>query len=506
VEEQYYLFWPLVLFALVKLKQSRERILFFTLALIAISTAGGQWLLQKPGFAELAYYSLPTRMGELSVGGLLALLAQGSGQSTEQGFWAFPRSLSQWQRNALSVLGLLGLLGTFCAFSSATPFPGLASLLPCGAAFCLIAAGPGAVINRSLLSWKPLVFIGSLSYSLYLWHFPILAFLRYSGELNNWTALPAVILTFALAFWSKFKIEDRFRHTETSFVKAFWRFYAVPGLAVLLLVIVAYDSGGLKQRYFFSKSDIEEDTNFYYKNYCHDQVLADCRIGDKRFTARTLLIGDSHANHFMPFWEKLGQDKGFSIEARSNNSCSPIFSDMVGDDSQCLQQKKWFREHYSDFKKVILIARWEYLFTDVKHLQRAPELLKAFASTIATLRSHHIEVIVMPQVPTIADSGYSRACRQKYFLLGLFVHQKERETPIHFSATADLVNLQLKDFLISFPKTVFFDPVAACPEVRRRWPYRENGMAYKDENHLTMKGSQNLADCYFETGLPIPVQ
>lgn len=162
---------------------------------------------------------------------------------------------------------------------------------------------------------------------------------------------------------------------------------------------------------------------------------------------------------------------------------------------------------HTQFKTIILNARWEYIFTDVKFSAAIrAEIQKRFTETLKILAEHHINVIVMPQIPAIADTGYDQALKEKYFLLGFYLNSKEREVPVIFSPNSGIANDRLREFLAPEPWVKIFDPVSACPEVRARWPYRENGMAYRDDNHLTLKGAQGLADCYLSKNLSLPIE
>ncbi len=162
VEEQFYLFFPFLLYLFRKASQKRSAILY---AIIAASS----FILSVWGtyrFADATFYLLPTRAWELLLGTMVGFA---------------PRlKADHIARPACAWIGLVLILVPIFTYSDTTRFPGLAALPPClGAALIIWSHENAKTAVSSLLSWKPLVFIGLISYSLYLWHWPIFAYLRY---------------------------------------------------------------------------------------------------------------------------------------------------------------------------------------------------------------------------------------------------------------------------------------------------------------------------------------
>ncbi len=163
VEEQFYLVWPGLLIAALGSLRSRFRVGLLMLAVLVASLAFAVWLTDV--IEPWAFYLLPSRVWQLALGGLLAV-AVSSGRQV-------PRWLG-WVAAPVSWAGLGLLAASFVVIDPASPYPGLWALLPAGGAAALILAGGRGLGTAQLLGWRPLRFVGRISYSLYLCHWPIL--------------------------------------------------------------------------------------------------------------------------------------------------------------------------------------------------------------------------------------------------------------------------------------------------------------------------------------------
>jgi peptidoglycan/LPS O-acetylase OafA/YrhL len=190
VEEQFYLVWPVVLAAVLALPFLRRRLLWIVLAAGGASLA---WSIQStPSDATYAYYSTATRAWELALGAALAVAA--------------PRL-----RGAAAWLGLACICTAAVAFSSSTSFPGYAALLPTVGAALVIAANHGSASR--LLSLAPFRYVGDRSYAFYLWHWPVLVIAaEYVGhELSTVVRLGLLVGAFGLSILSYALYENPIR-------------------------------------------------------------------------------------------------------------------------------------------------------------------------------------------------------------------------------------------------------------------------------------------------------
>ena len=171
IEEQFYVVWPLVLWFAWK---RRWNILLVTTGVLLASFCANLAMVRTDAVAN--FYSPATRVWELLIGALLA------------GQVSTPNQSSGWRAklpDPLAVGGLAAIVVAEFLLTKDKQFPGWWALLPTLGAASIIAAGPAAWVNRRLLSHPTMVWIGLISYPLYLWHWPILAFLRITGALKS---------------------------------------------------------------------------------------------------------------------------------------------------------------------------------------------------------------------------------------------------------------------------------------------------------------------------------
>jgi len=218
VEEQFYLFFPLLLLLLHRFARRH-----LTLALSVVSVASfvlGVWQVRE-GHATAAFYLLPARAWELGLGALLAV--------------ARPR-LPAPAGHAASLLGLMLIAWSCHHYTGSTHFPGTAALAPVVGATLVIAAGEAGAVNR-VLAWRPIVFVGLVSYSWYLWHWPAIVIYRlYTFEDLTWTSRAALAGgTFVLAVLSWRFVEGPLRKLRLPDRRYVVGFAAATSAAVVLL-------------------------------------------------------------------------------------------------------------------------------------------------------------------------------------------------------------------------------------------------------------------------------
>lgn len=194
IEEQFYLIWPLALWAA---HRKQFNALHLILGMAALSFTANVLVVYIGHDTVAAFYSPLTRFWELAAGATLAHFAR----------HPIKMSIGLFARSALSVVGALLIAASAFILSEDHKFPGFWALMPVSAATLLIAAGPNALVNRMILSRGPIVWVGLISYPLYLWHWPILSFLRIANgdtpsESIRFAAIAVSIVLAALTYYA----------------------------------------------------------------------------------------------------------------------------------------------------------------------------------------------------------------------------------------------------------------------------------------------------------------
>ena len=286
VEEQFYILFPLLMFLL---RKANWLVQFSTLALLAsLSFAANVWgATHSPVFT---FFLLPTRFWELAAGVLLGI--------AEANRPLVSTSAPLFIRHSLSILGLLLIGMSIVTLDHSRPIPSYAGLLPVTGAILLIGT-QGGVVNW-LLSLKPIRTIGLLSYSWYLWHWPLLSFARLAcrQEMRNEVGMLIGIASLGFAALSFKFVELPFRNSKTP-APLLLRRYACVTLAMMLPPILLYASHGLPQRnrsaqmLDMATSNLGADKCMVQSPVAHPKLTASCASAGAG--PAVALIGDSHA-------------------------------------------------------------------------------------------------------------------------------------------------------------------------------------------------------------------
>lgn len=354
VEEQFYFVYPVLL--LLALKVSRARgALVITAIIFTLSLAASALL--TPVFPEAAFFLLPFRAWELMLGSLLAITA-------------LQPPASALLRNGLVVIGLAMIALAGGLYSSATVFPGIAALLPVAGSALAIYAGAGTGgASRALLQNGPLVFLGRISYSLYLWHWPLLAFARYRnvGEPDIGLIVALVVLAVILAWLSYRFVEQPFRSPERwPGYRPFVFALASSGLMVAAGGIIVHGKG-LPQRFDSEVSELigtradRDRRGGCMANADKPRDPADpCLYGDAGKRPSIALWGDSHAHALVDSLGRVAAQRGESLLFFGYAGCPPITEVTVPEDPGCEAYSRGALARIladSEVRTVVLFAR-----------------------------------------------------------------------------------------------------------------------------------------------------
>ena len=282
VEEQFYIFWPLILWAFSKLKVN---LLYLTVAILIISFILNIAYIGSDPIG--AFYAPYTRFWELLMGAALAYLTLDKFHNIQT------RPLF---RSVASIFGFACILFAVFLLNKSLAFPGWFALLPVVGATLLIFAGPDGLINRVLLRNRAMVWVGLISYPLYLWHWPIFSLGRiYTGHtLTELQTAGAIFAAFVLAWLTYKLIESPIRKSSSFRLKMVVMILLMIGVGVSAYFIK--ENNGLSSR--FSVEPLQRNSQLTgCDNVIRNDVLYPCTFGNLEAKKTILIYGDSHAGH-----------------------------------------------------------------------------------------------------------------------------------------------------------------------------------------------------------------
>lgn len=317
VEEQFYVFWPLlVLVAIVlarKFNLTLKTVLAATFGLTLIVSLGLS-ILASPAMPTASFYLLPTRAWEFAAAGLVALVP-----------WErFVRPALGW---VLVGTGLVGLLASVVLLDGRTVYPGHAALLPVGATLAVIVGGVTSAGH--LLAWRPLRWIGDRSYSWYLWHWPAIVIFDHLSPESSWAKPAGGALSLVLAHLSYVYVENPVRF-DRRLVDSRRRTLVAGLTAVAVTAGLAVGVGQLG-RHVTSQSPYNEyyaAANQTPSESCDDPEriagVDACWYGDESATTTVALVGDSHSGHWKHALDRAGELAGVKILVRWRSACPSV--------------------------------------------------------------------------------------------------------------------------------------------------------------------------------------
>ncbi|MFD1103733.1 acyltransferase family protein [Sphingobium olei] len=390
VEEQYYIVLPIFLWGVMR--YAKARFIPWTLGLAVLSFVVSIAMVKLAPSA--AYYLLPSRAWELLLG---ALVAQG----------AVPAIRSNTSAQVASAAGLAMIVASVFLLTEESSFPGLNALWPCLGAALVIHAGASHsnTLAARVLSVQPVLFIGLISYSLYLWHWPLIVFTRYfylTLTLSPGMMAGVAAGTFAAAVLSWRFVERPFRSRERVKKKAIF-VGAGAGIAAFgAFGLALFVTAGVPQRFDSSAPAIARaDKPLPGEPVCLVKEGALHWEEDRCFLSRksgpvTLVWGDSHAYQYRRAIKEIIAPKAVgSILMYATAGCPPIFGVTVNDRPYCRPGNDRVPDIIKTYgvKRVVMFGHWRPM---MEGGQTSLEMLKA---TIAQLRAKGVTVALVGDNP-----------------------------------------------------------------------------------------------------------
>ena len=509
VEEQFYLVFPLFLVLLVRTGRNS---VVFTAAAILLSFALAIWAV--PHAPDAAFYLAPMRAWELLLGALLAM-------------GALPPPRRQAARDALSVAGLAFLLWSVFTFSAETSFPGASALLPClGTALLIHAGADGPSIGGRMLSWRPIVLTGLVSYSLYLWHWPLLVFgeLYALRELTGAEALGILLLSGLIATLSWRYVERPFRGRNPVLTRP--RLFAAAGVVMLSAIVTGLSLhlfDGLPSRLPPDVARLAEgvrDRNRNRGKCLKPEIEAVrsgdlCRIGAVGQAPPTFILwGDSHAEAIQTAVGSAAARAGRMGMFVGAPGCPPLLGvEIEGREAESTRQCRAFNDAVLDFVRqrpidtVIMAAHWAWYATGERYGREGERQVQlgedeaepgsdgsneevfrhGLERTAAALRAAGKKVVIVAPVPEISASVPTTLALAAWFGRDIDIRPTrdafEQRNDIPLSAMVDLGHRSLATII--YPHAGLCDDTACEVE-------RAGRALYSDDNHLSLYGATSI--------------
>jgi peptidoglycan/LPS O-acetylase OafA/YrhL len=352
VEEQFYIVFPLLIALIVRVSKSTLKPALILLGSVSLIFS----IYNVSHYPSAAFYLAQLRAWELLIGSLLALDT-------------LPTHLDLRVRDALYPTGIVMILASVLFYSNDTPFPGMAAMLPtAGSALAIYSGIDGGTLGGRILSLRPMVFIGRISYSLYLWHWPLIVLVRYYAirplSSSDLALLLLGCLTLSALSWKY--IETPFR--SKGFLKRPMLF-GLSGLVMAAVVAagaIVYWGNGFPNRFDPNEAGGAVDQANEWEHCVYEgahlaETLAGCALGSPNQAATFLVWGDSHARALAPSINIAAAKRGVAGRIVFQLGCPPLLGIARRHGTSCYEFNNTVLSHieaHSELTTIILSARW----------------------------------------------------------------------------------------------------------------------------------------------------
>lgn len=500
IEEQFYLIFPLLIILLFKLKAHRITVLMC----IALASLWVRFNYVQQHLPTESFFSFAGRAWEFIVGALIVVMPT-----------TLKAKLSG--NNSLSLVALMLISAALLFLDEGIPYASLLLIAPCLATAMLIVSSSNTLASR-WLSGKALTFIGAISYSLYLWHWPLMVWFH-----NVDYGLPVaiqnsmlVILTIVISYLAWKYVEEPFRKNRDKF-SGKWVGLTTLGFALFCGSVggYIYAKAGMEYR-FPSYVQVKENlAAFNFKavtgkpikpmpNCSSDasaqEILQSCIFGDLHSNNQFLVLGDSHAAVWYPTFQVAAETKHWKGVLVSLAGCPPIFgiSSFDGAKNICkagFDQRMGELIESKQFKKVFLVAFWS-MYSEGEPTKRPNHFIsdaertaydaatskqvmtQHLSETIRRLNENDIEVVIVHTVPTLPKRIQDLPENFTQPLVG--VNQRNQFMTDFVSQKRTVLQLSSVD-----PTTVLCDSTHCKTRIR-------GNVLYSDNNHISPAAAAEL--------------
>lgn len=478
IEEQFYFVWPSFLLLCFWLKRWFKGAVLGGVVLVTVVSLA-YCLDATPRDPAWAYFDSFVRAWELGAGGLLAVLLQDESRGAK--FALSARSL-----------GLAGLGAALWFVKPTMLFPGIVALLPVCAALLVLFSTRGGIGGP--LALRPLVFAGDISYSLYLWHWPILVLMRSVVGPKESAAhtLGALGVAFMVATLSTYFVENpvRFRKNligwrALALVISSWLFAALSASLILKRLdgLPAMDPAQLA-------AAAREDNPEIYANGCHARIPSTkskyCEYGDPNAERTIALLGDSHAAQWQPALDEIGKATSTRVLSITKAACSIADIAVARGKSSYPECAEWRRSVLDYLKKnrvdAVILSGSSRTRTYGVEGDEAQEssLIDGYVRSVSELRQSGAMILIIADTPKIIDIPACLSAR------GASI--QDCEDAVVLDAPADpLKTLSERVRSPYIDMTDVICPKGSCPAIV------DGKVTWRDDHHMTASTSLRLS-------------
>lgn len=500
IEEQFYLVWPLALMLASRQKFDTKKLtLLLLLASFSLNVAmDGRW-------PTMTFFSPASRAWELLVGAFLAHL------HLQKKAWV-TRS-----PDLVAFAGVALMAWALVESYAGMPLPGWRAFFPVIGAACLIASGNEAWINRRILAARPLVFIGLISYPLYLWHWPLLSFARIVEErpVSEEVRLAIIVLSLVLAWGTYRFIERPIRDGKT--------LKLIAGLGAALAFT------GFAGFQIHSHPGVPESNPATWEgkwaptrecqNAYGEEFSDFCSIYDSNKKPTVILLGDSNANHFFPGLS-LGYAKdgdnllnlGYALcpplldldvgNGKSKMACSIIaekaIAHAVNDSSITTVVLSMMGEAYARGRRSAIPTNLDvirlYSATDPALGTNLAVLEHSMRITLARLSATNKKIVFLIGVPMLDFEPRTCVASRPWRITPLQLKTPCAMPQSEAKARDESFNLIVHKVARDFPGVTVVDSAQELCDGYSCWALRDGKLLYHDAAHLSVDGSMYLAE------------
>ncbi|OBX04018.1 hypothetical protein QV06_09040 [Gallibacterium genomosp. 3] len=472
VEEQYYLFFPLLVILIYR-KSLNKKLLFQAIMILFFLSLASTFIPSSYYTKYINTYYLPQlRFFELLIGSGLSLLSPYKGKGG--GNYLIIADL-------ISFICLVLIIYCFFYYSEKTLFvPGIALLIPCFLTAGVIYFSQSGKVIKNILSLSFIVKIGLLSYSLYLWHWVIITIFNYVlGNVSKSILFITLqgVLTFLLSFLGYYLVEKPIRYRKISFWKAFVYIYLIPSILIV----------GMN---YLLRNHIRKIDRQYTKE--------DSLVIENTLPSKVLMIGDSHADHLSFFLDYVGKKEGWKADIININNMGCKFP--IDKNGSIIQSESCLSVmNKIDKYPVIFISFFYDLYSGENPVPRSDPLsyreknfylkLQNFVRFLAKDK----QVYVFSNIPAISYSPL-RILHLKPFGLDKYL------PPITSIGDIKSSNDKIYNTINNIPNVHWVDLLSFLPTEYNI----DSGPIYKDQDHLTPIGSYNIGYKFSESQILLP--